>query len=94
MLRLVLPLLVTAMLSGCGKFIYGVDVLNYGQSGVLILQMGNEKSTGLHPAFVKLGVMVPIIRGFIPPFPPNTAILRRASGISSATHTPCPKKWN
>lgn len=31
-------------LSGCGKFIYGVDIVNYGQNGVIVLQMSHYDS--------------------------------------------------
>lgn len=61
--RSVLVMLVCLSVGGCGKFIYGVDMYNYGYSGVIILQVGDRKAEGLHRAYVKYGVKVPMIRG-------------------------------
>lgn len=34
---------VILFLSGCGDFVYGVDIVNYGQSGVILLQVGKQE---------------------------------------------------
>ncbi|TDU32546.1 hypothetical protein DFR24_1944 [Panacagrimonas perspica] len=56
-------------LSSCGRFVYGVDILNYGDSGILLLKIGDMEATGLHQAFSELGVSVPIIAGRFPSIP-------------------------
>ncbi len=61
---------VTAVLcSGCSDLIYGVDVVNYGRSGVLILQVGEEKAASPHSYFSKVGVPFPVIAGREPSMP-------------------------
>ena len=62
--RSVLVMLVCLSVGGCGKFIYGVDMYNYGHSGVMLLQVGSRLAYKVHPAFEADGVTVPMIRGF------------------------------
>ena len=57
--------------SACERFSYGVDILNYGESGVIILQVGNQKAIGPHPAYVKIGATVPMIAARFPSIPSN-----------------------
>ena len=39
----ILLLTAATVLGGCGKFIYGVDIYNYGRHGVLVLTMADEQ---------------------------------------------------
>lgn len=51
------------------KFLYLVDVINFGHSGVLIRQIGDRVADGSHPAYVGLGVTGPVIIGRSPSVP-------------------------
>ncbi len=68
-LRMPLVSLTVAVLSGCETHYYAVDMINYGRSGVLILQVGDERAEGLHEYYSKHGVDFPIIRGMYPKIP-------------------------
>jgi hypothetical protein len=63
-LSLVLP-----GLSGCEPFRYGVDVLNHGENGVILLQVGTLKAVGPHPAYASIGVNTPMIAARFPSLP-------------------------
>jgi len=56
-------------LSGCGSFSYGVDVLNYGENGVILLQVGTAEAVGPHPAYANVGVAIPMIAARFPSLP-------------------------
>lgn len=68
--RTVFSLLITAtgavMVSACGRFIYGVEASNRGETGVLILQIGDRIPTNLHEHYSTVGVRFPIIAGLRP----------------------------
>ena len=51
------------------KFLYLVDVVNFGQSGVIVRQIGERVADGPHPAYVNLGVKGSMIIGRSPSIP-------------------------
>lgn len=55
--------------ASCSRFAYGVDLLNLGEHGVLLLEIGDRKATAPHSAYVSLGVSQPIIAGRFPGIP-------------------------
>ncbi|MDT0499328.1 hypothetical protein RM530_18475, partial [Algiphilus sp. W345] len=56
LLRTAATSLVTALsISGCGKFEYGVDIVNYGQSGVVLLRVGEHEGSVRKPYKVRGG---------------------------------------
>lgn len=67
--RLVILVLISLSANGCGSFIYGVDILNFGHRGVLLLQVGDIKAENIHKAYRDVGVPFPIIGGRFPSIP-------------------------
>lgn len=59
----------SALACACSSFDYGIDVVNFGHSGVLILQLGDRRAEGLHDYYASVGVDIPILRGLHPRIP-------------------------